>query len=123
MSKKMVVQVNINDAASQRKAVAAISGLLGIISISSDITSRKLTVIGDLDPAAVVKKLKEKKCSPNLEEFGPVKDEKKEAEEKKKKEEEEKKKKEEEEKKRMICWETYNRPIIFEVMGENSCSW
>lgn len=103
----------------------------GIVSIVSDIASSKLTVTGDLNPVAIIKQLKKNKCSPHLEELGPVKDEKaeakkkKEEEEKKKKEEEEKKRKEEEEeeKKRMIWNQACNRPMIFEVMCENPSYW
>ncbi|XP_059643253.1 heavy metal-associated isoprenylated plant protein 39-like isoform X1 [Cornus florida] len=49
-----------NDEKAERKAMKAVSSLAGIqsISMSTDMNEMKLTVIGTVDPVAVVKKLR-----------------------------------------------------------------
>ncbi|XP_045796998.1 heavy metal-associated isoprenylated plant protein 39-like [Trifolium pratense] len=66
----------------------AISNISGVESVSLDIKEHKLTLTGDIDPVAVVGKLR-KLCCPKILSVGPAKEAKK--EEKKKKGTEEKK--------------------------------
>lgn len=95
----------------------------GIESIAMDMKDKKLTVIGDVDPLVIVKKLRKCGGCAILLTVGPDPKEeekkKKEAEEKKKKEAAEKKKKEEEEEKKRLeecaaaykkCYIPYNCP-------------
>lgn len=50
--------------------------ILGIESLAVDIKESKMTVVGDVDPVAVIRKLK-KHWSPQIHSVGPAKEEKK----------------------------------------------
>ncbi|KAE9452028.1 hypothetical protein C3L33_16072, partial [Rhododendron williamsianum] len=91
----------------------------GIESISVDMKDKKLTVIGHVDPANIVCKLRKYGCAVILSVGPDPKEEerkKKEAEEKKKKEEAEKKKKEEAEKKKKEEEEYFVLPRTLEII-------
>ncbi|KNA17795.1 hypothetical protein SOVF_076920 [Spinacia oleracea] len=56
---KLIVKLEIHDDLScKQKAIKLVSSISGIDSISMDGKEKKLTVIGDMDPVAVVKKLR-----------------------------------------------------------------
>ncbi|CAN0841199.1 Heavy metal-associated isoprenylated plant protein 39, partial [Linum grandiflorum] len=56
---KIVLRVDIHDDEVKRKAMEAVSDLLGIDFIGIEMEEQKLTVIGKVDPAEVVSKLNE----------------------------------------------------------------
>ncbi|XP_074347973.1 heavy metal-associated isoprenylated plant protein 39-like [Apium graveolens] len=95
--KKVVVKVDIFEEKEKKKALKTVSSLSGIASISIDMSDRKLTVIGDVDPIGVVNKLR-KLWHAELLSVGPDKEPEKNKDDEKKKEEEAKKKKAAEEK-------------------------
>ncbi|KAI5400347.1 heavy metal-associated isoprenylated plant protein 39 [Lathyrus oleraceus] len=84
---KIVLQVEIHDDKTKKKAMKAISNISGVESVSLDMKDQKLTLTGDIDPVQVVTKLR-KLCLPKILSVGPAKEPKK--EEKKKVTEEKK---------------------------------
>ncbi|KAJ8500610.1 hypothetical protein OPV22_011162 [Ensete ventricosum] len=56
--KKIVVKVNILDEEDKSKVIRATSNLIGIDTISVDLTDKKLTVIGRIDPVRLTRKLR-----------------------------------------------------------------
>ncbi|KAK4743588.1 hypothetical protein SAY87_009900 [Trapa incisa] len=74
----MVLKVlTMTDDKTKQKAMEAAADAYGVDSIAADVKDQKLTVIGQMDPVAVVKKLK-KVGKVDMISVGPVKEEKKE---------------------------------------------
>ncbi|RRT53314.1 hypothetical protein B296_00002799 [Ensete ventricosum] len=90
-SDKVVVKVDVHDDKDKKKAMKAVSSLQGIDSISMDMKDMKLTVIGIVDPTAVVDKLRRKHWCATIDSVGPAKEPEKKKEEPNKGEEEKKK--------------------------------
>ncbi|WJX14536.1 hypothetical protein P8452_04781 [Trifolium repens] len=99
---KVVLKVlTMTDEKTKKKAIEAVADIYGVDSIATDVNEQKLTVIGEMDTVAVVKKLK-KVGKVDIISVGPAKEEKKEdkkEEEKKDEKKEEKKEEKPEEKK------------------------
>ncbi|KAJ1391054.1 Heavy metal-associated domain superfamily [Sesbania bispinosa] len=97
MAQKVVLKVlTMIDEKTKKKAIEAAADIYGVDSIAADVKEQKLTVIGEMDTVAVVKKLK-KVGKVDIVSVGPAKEEKK--EEKKDENKEEKKEEKQEEKK------------------------
>ncbi|GFY84219.1 copper transport protein family [Actinidia rufa] len=95
MAQKVVLKVmTMTDDKTKQKAMEAAADIYGVDSIAADLKDQKLTVIGEMDTVAVVKKLK-KVGKVDIISIGPAKEEKKEE----KKEEPKKEEKKEEAKK------------------------
>ncbi|KAI5017592.1 hypothetical protein ZWY2020_042480 [Hordeum vulgare] len=73
MSKKIVVKLELNSGKDKQKAMKAVSALVGIDSLSVDMATRKMTVIGMVDPVDVVSKLR-KAWSASIDSVGPAKE-------------------------------------------------
>ncbi|CAA2993372.1 late blight resistance homolog R1B-16 isoform X1 [Olea europaea subsp. europaea] len=56
---KMVIKLGIHDEKDKQKAIKLVCSLSGIDSVSADVKEKKLTVIGDVDPIKVSRKLRE----------------------------------------------------------------
>ncbi|KAJ6978251.1 heavy metal-associated isoprenylated plant protein 39 isoform X1 [Populus alba] len=98
---KVVLKVlTMTDVKTKQKAIEAAADIYGVDSIAADLKDQKLTVIGQMDTVAVVKRLK-KVAKVDIISVGPAKVEKKEEKKEVKKEEkkEEKKGEKKEEKK------------------------
>ncbi|CAL0333288.1 unnamed protein product [Lupinus luteus] len=93
--KKVVLKVELYDDRIQTKAMQAVSGISGVESLSLDKKDSKFTLIGDIDPVKVVRKLK-KLCHVEIVFVGPAKEEKKEEPKKEEKKPEQKPKDEKE---------------------------
>ncbi|XP_019191571.1 PREDICTED: heavy metal-associated isoprenylated plant protein 39-like [Ipomoea nil] len=95
MAQKVVLKVlTMTDDKTKQKAIEAAADIYGVDSIAADLKEQKLTIIGEMDAVAVVKKLK-KVAKVDIISVGPAKEEKIEE----KKEEEKKEEKKEEDKK------------------------
>ncbi|KAI8564796.1 hypothetical protein RHMOL_Rhmol03G0210100 [Rhododendron molle] len=76
--KKVVLKVmTMADDKTKQKAIEAAADIYGVDSIAADLKDQKLTIIGEMDPVAVVKKLK-KVGKVDIISIGPAKEEKKE---------------------------------------------
>ncbi|XP_058769790.1 heavy metal-associated isoprenylated plant protein 39-like isoform X2 [Vicia villosa] len=96
MAQKVVLKVlTMTDDKTKKKSIEAVADIYGVDSIETDVNEQKLTVIGEMDTVAVVKKLK-KVGKVDIVSVGPAIEEKK---EEKKEEKEEKKEEKQEEKK------------------------
>ncbi|KAL6123242.1 hypothetical protein ACLB2K_075764 [Fragaria x ananassa] len=84
---KVVLKVlTMTDEKTKQKAIEAAADIFGIDSIAADLKDQKLTVVGMMDPVAVVKKLK-KVGKVDIVSVGPAKEEKKEEKKDEKKDE------------------------------------
>ncbi|XP_058761745.1 heavy metal-associated isoprenylated plant protein 39-like isoform X1 [Vicia villosa] len=93
---KVVLKVlTMTDDKTKKKSIEAVADIYGVDSIETDVNEQKLTVIGEMDTVAVMKKLK-KVGKVDIVSVGPAVEEKK---EEKKEEKEEKKEEKQEEKK------------------------
>ncbi|XP_075495564.1 heavy metal-associated isoprenylated plant protein 12-like [Primulina tabacum] len=81
---KVVLKLDFADDKTKKKAMKNISGISGIESIAMDSKDKKLTVTGDIDPVAMVAKLR-KLCHTEIVTVGPAKEQEKKKEEPKKK--------------------------------------
>ncbi|VAH05434.1 unnamed protein product [Triticum turgidum subsp. durum] len=81
MSKKIVVKLEVNSGKDKQKAMKAVSALVGIDALSVDMGTRKMTVVGMVDPVDVVSKLR-KGWSASIDSVGPAKEPEKEGEKK-----------------------------------------
>ncbi|XP_009340020.1 heavy metal-associated isoprenylated plant protein 39-like isoform X1 [Pyrus x bretschneideri] len=97
---KVVLKVlTMTDDKTKQKAIEAAADIIGIDSIAADLKDQKLTVVGLMDPVAVVKKLK-KVGKVDIVSIGPAKEEKKEEKKDDKKDGKEGKKEEKKEDKK-----------------------
>ncbi|TKY51295.1 DEAD-box ATP-dependent RNA helicase 40 [Spatholobus suberectus] len=97
-AQKVVLKVlTMIDDKTKKKAIEAVADIYGVDSIAADVKEQKLTVIGEMDAVAVVKKLK-KVGKVDIQSVGPAKEEKKEEEKKEEKKEEKPEEKQEEKK-------------------------
>ncbi|KAL1296407.1 hypothetical protein HN51_057105 [Arachis hypogaea] len=90
MAQKIELKVlTMTDEKTKKKAIEAVADIFGIDSIAVDINEQKITVIGEMDAVAVVKKLK-KIGKVDILSVGPAKEEKKEETKQEEKKEEKK---------------------------------
>ncbi|CAN4087772.1 unnamed protein product [Withania somnifera] len=83
---KVVMKVlTMSDEKTKQKAIEAAADILGVDSIAADLKEQKLTVIGEMDAVAVVKKLKKAVGKVDILSVGPDKKEGKKKRRKRKK--------------------------------------
>ncbi|KAF9664215.1 hypothetical protein SADUNF_Sadunf17G0132900 [Salix dunnii] len=80
---KAVLKLDLQDDKAKKKAMQRVTGLPGVDSISMDMKDKKLTVVGDIDAADIVAKLR-KLCHTDIISVGPAKEPEKKKEEPKK---------------------------------------
>ncbi|KAL7108396.1 hypothetical protein ACP275_06G109900 [Erythranthe tilingii] len=77
MAQKVVMKVlTMTDEKTRQKAIQAAADVLGVDSIAADMKEQKVTVVGEMDAVAVVKKMK-KVGKVDILSIGPAKEDKK----------------------------------------------